>query len=73
VTEITKSEFEEWQNHFITKAFLSAVYERIEECKDVLAGSAGIDAVQDNLIRGMIHAFREVMLFRVEDQSEETE
>lgn len=71
MADIAKTEFEEWQNHFITKAYYSAVRERIEECKEVLASSAGIDAAQDNLIRGMIHAFREVVQFSVGDPEEE--
>lgn len=71
MAEIAKTEFEEWQNHFITKAYYSAVLERIEELKEVLATSAGVDAAQDNLVRGMIRAFREVVQFSVE-QDEET-
>ena len=73
MSEITKSEFEEWQNHFITKAYYSAVYQRIEELKEVLSTSAGLDPNQDNLIRGMIRAFREVILFSVENPEEESE
>ncbi len=71
MAEIAKTEFEEWQHHFITKAYYSAVLERIEELKEVLAASAGVDAAQDNLVRGMIRAFREVVQFSV-DQEEET-
>ncbi len=73
MTEITKSEFQEWKDHFITKAYFTAVIERIEEAKEVLASSAGVDNTQDNFIRGMIHAFREVAQFRVEDPEEENE
>ncbi len=73
MSEIRKAEFEEWQEHFITKAYFSAVLERIEEAKEVLAGSAGVDSTNDNFIRGMIHAFREVVQFRVGDPEEENE
>lgn len=69
--EITKSEFEEWQNHFITKAFMLVIQERIEGAKDVLAGSAGINQQEDNFYRGFIHAHREVLDFRVDNSDEE--
>jgi hypothetical protein len=68
---ISPSEFEEWQNHFITKEFYEAVINRIDDAKDILSESAGMDSDQDNFYRGFIHAYREVLSFRVDSPTEE--
>jgi hypothetical protein len=68
---ITPSEFEEWQNHFITKEFMSAILTRIEDAKEILSYSAGKDQLEDSFMRGFIHAFREALEFKVENQEEE--
>ncbi len=65
---ITPSEFEEWNNHHVTKAYKEACVDRIEEAKDQLAGSAGMNSDDDNFLRGLIFAYREVLSFRVEDE-----
>ncbi len=66
MSQITKSDFADWQLNKVTKAFFQAALERVEDCKDVLASSAGIDSVQDNLLRGMVHAYREMREFRID-------
>jgi hypothetical protein len=66
---ISPSEFEEWQNHFITKEFYEAVIARVEEAKDILSSTAGMDPDQDNFYRGFIHAHREVLSFRVDEEN----
>lgn len=68
---VTKSEWNDWQSHKVTKAFKQAVLERIEETKDVLSTSAGIDSNNDRLLVGIIHAYRECLDFRVDFEVEE--
>ena len=67
---ITKSDFDLWKADPVTKAFLQAAHERIDDAKDVLSVQAGINAEQDNYLRGMIQAYREIQDFRVDDIQE---
>lgn len=67
---MTKEEWIDWKNHPVTIAFLEACEERIEEGKDILSTSAGIEPPQDNFMRGFIQAYREMLEFRVEDLDE---
>jgi len=64
---ISVSDFLNWKSDPVTKAFFQAAQERVEECKDVLSTSAGNDTLQDRFLVGMIHAYRELQEFRVED------
>ena len=67
MTVITASDFIEWKSNPVTRAFFEACNERIEDAKDNLSISAGIDSTQDNLIRGIIYAYREMQEFHIED------
>ena len=67
MTVITASDFIEWKSNPVTRAFFEACNERIEDAKDNLSISAGIDASQDNLVRGIIYAYREMQEFRIDD------
>jgi hypothetical protein len=67
MTVISASDFIEWKSNPVTKAFFEACDIRIEDAKDQLAISAGIDATQDNLLRGIIYAYREMQDFRIDD------
>jgi len=67
---ITKSDFDNWKADPVTKAFMFAINERIEESKDVLSVQAGINPNEDNYLRGFIQAYREIQDFRVEDAQE---
>ena len=67
MTVITASDFIEWKSNPVTRAFFEACNERIEDAKDNLSISAGIDSTQDNLIRGIIYAYREMQEFRIDD------
>lgn len=64
------SDFIEWKSHPVTKAFFMAAQERVEDAKDVLSIEAGINPVQDNVLRGLIQAYRELQEFRIEDLEE---
>lgn len=67
---ITKSEWMDWKNDQITRAFFEAARDRVEDAKDVLSVSAGVDPDSDNYYRGFIAAYREMMDFKVEDADE---
>ena len=67
MTVITASDFLDWKSNPVTKAFIEACNERVEDAKNTLAISAGIDSTQDNLLRGFILAYREMQEFRNED------
>ena len=67
MTVITASDFLDWKSNPVTKAFMEACNERIEDAKNELAISAGLNPVQDNLLRGLILAYREINDFRIDD------
>ena len=47
-----------------------AVHDRIEDAKDNLATSSGIDCLQDRFICGMIQAYREIQDFQLEEMQQ---
>jgi len=65
---ISKSEFIDWKSGLVTEAFFEAAEERVYDCMELLAQSAGLDADQDNFYRGFIAAYREMQQFSVEDE-----
>jgi len=68
---ITKSEWLDWKSNPVTRAFYAACKERVEDSKDILATSAGMDSDNDNFMRGFISAYNEMNEFRIEDLSDE--
>lgn len=68
---ISLSDFELWKSDPVTKAFYAAAQDRVEQAKEVLSVQAGEDPKQDNLLRGLIMAYREMQDFRVEDTSDD--
>jgi hypothetical protein len=68
--EITKQDFLDWKQDRITKEFFSAILERIEDGKDILATQAGLDPITDNFYRGFIYAYKEALEFRVDSEEE---
>lgn len=68
----TRADFDNWKSDPVTKAFFLAAQERIEDAKDVLSIQAGIDPSQDNLLRGLIQAYREMQDFRIDNLVEVT-
>lgn len=67
MSTITKSEWQDWKQNNVTRAFLAAVDMRVEDAKDILSVSAGQEPDQDNYFRGFIAAYREMLEFRVDD------
>lgn len=64
---ISKRDFDNWRSDLVTKAFFLACEQRVEDAKEILSTSAGINPIEDNLLRGFIRAYREMQEFRVED------
>lgn len=63
---ISKGDWEAWKANGVTKAFFAAMIERIEDCKNDLGTSAGIESDFDNFRRGFIHAYREALNFDID-------
>jgi len=70
---VTQADFQEWKSNPVTVAFMNAAQFRIDECKDILSYSAGIDFQQDRMLVGMIQAYREMQDFRVDSEEEVAE
>jgi hypothetical protein len=64
---VTQIEFIDWKSNPVTKAFFEAAKIRIEESKEMLSYSAGLDSMQDRFLAGLIQAYRELQDFRIED------
>lgn len=67
---VSANEFNDWRSNQVTKAFFLAITERIEDAKEILATQAGLDLNEDNFLRGFIRAYREVLMFRIDDLQE---
>jgi hypothetical protein len=64
---ISQSDFIDWKINPVTQAFFEAANIRIDESKELLSVSAGLDTNQDRFLVGMIQAYRELQDFRLED------
>ncbi len=62
---ITRSEFDLWKSNPVTKEFLQALQERIDEMAQLLVQSAGISPTDDNFNRGYIRALFDISQFEV--------
>ncbi len=58
---MNRSDFKDWQSYPVTKAFYSAIHQKIEGLKDELSYQAGGDARSDNIKVGAIQALRDIM------------
>jgi len=70
--EITKDEWTDWKTHPVTKAFFEAIQYRIDDAKEDLSRSAGLEPDNDNWYRGFCHAYREALEFDIEFSEEES-
>ena len=68
---ISKQEWSDWKINPVTKAFFQAAGMRVEDTKDILAQSAGMDQLADNFYRGFIAAYMEMREFRIDDLEED--
>ena len=61
MSNLSKSDFIDWKSNFVTVEVFNIVKQRIEEAKEILADSAGLNPDNDNFTRGMIRAFNELL------------
>lgn len=66
----TRSDFDNWRQDSVTKAFYLAIAEQIGQVKETLSYTAGLNANDDNYHRGYIRAMHDVLEFRIEDLQE---
>lgn len=69
----SQSDFINWRQDPVTRAFYLAIAEYIGQVKENLSMSAGLDATQDNFHRGCIRALQDALEFRIEDLQETVE
>ena len=67
---LTRSDFDNWSQDSVTKAFKLAIAEQIQQAKETLAQSAGLIPNEDNFLRGYIRAMFDVLEFRIDDLQE---
>ncbi len=59
--EVTKEEFSQWLEHPVTRSVFRVVADKIEDAKELLSVSAGLQPDSDRFHCGMIQAFRDVL------------
>lgn len=67
---LTRSDFENWRQDPVTKAFYLAFAEQIGQVKEHLSSVAGLNPNDDNYFRGYIKAMQDALEFRIEDLQE---
>ena len=67
---ISKSDFDVWSGDPVTKAYKLAIVEAIQQIKEALAQSAGLDQNEDNFRRGYVCAMMDVLDFKIDDLQE---
>ena len=68
---ISSDDFYKWKADPVTRAFFEAAQQRVEDAKEILAGSAGNDVGYDRQIVGLIQAYREMQSFHIEDANDD--
>lgn len=68
-----QSDYINWRQDPVTKAFYLAIAEYIGQVKENLALTAGLDIAQDNFHRGCIRSLYDVLDFRIDDLQEVSE
>lgn len=64
---ISRKDFDNWRLDPVTIAFMEACQYRIEDSKEMLVSSAGLDPNYDNFLRGFITAYNEIKEFKVDE------
>jgi hypothetical protein len=68
---INKEDFRDWKDNLVTKAVFMAIQDRIEEAKETLASSAGLESSLDNYLRGFIQSNQELLRISFDDMEGE--
>ena len=64
---VTKEEYLDWKRNPVTKALNSALIERINDGAKELAGSAGLNPLEDRFKCGIIHAYHEILTVELDE------
>lgn len=64
---LTATDFYNWKQDPMTKAFFEACEGRVQEAISQLITSAGLDSNSDNYTRGFIAAYEEIAQVRFDD------
>ena len=64
---ITKDDFLDWKKHPVTQALYGGMVNRINEAALELAGSAGIDPLDDRFKCGIVRAYQEVLTLEFDE------
>ncbi len=59
--DITKEEFLSWKSDKVTNIFMQHIAQRVQDAKDILSVSAGLDPSNDRLLVGLIKGFTDVL------------
>ncbi len=70
---VTKEEYLDWKNNPVTQALFSSIAARVNDGAKELAGSAGINPLDDRFKCGMIAAFQEVLVVELDELEGATE
>ena len=68
---ISIKDFNNWKQDAVTEAFFTSIVERIEDAKQTLSFSAGIDTNYDNYLRGFIAGQRDMLEVQLQTDEEQ--
>jgi hypothetical protein len=58
---MTREEFVDWKRHPVTQSLLASIFNRIQEGREELGNTAGLDPHQDRLRVGIIRGHQDVL------------
>lgn len=59
--KVSKDEFQQWKGSPVTEEIFEEIQQRIDDAKEILGQSAGLNPEQDRLLCGMILAYNEIL------------
>lgn len=68
---ISSTEFYNWKSDPVTTMMMIVINQRIDQAKDLLASSAGVDSNQDNYLRGYIASNLDILNIDLESMEEQ--
>lgn len=67
---INSTDFYNWKSDPVTTMMMIVINDRINQAKDLLASSAGVDSNQDNYLRGYIASNYDILNIDLESMEE---
>lgn len=64
---MTYEDFKDWKSNPVTKQISAGLEARIDDLKDTLATSAGVDSLHDRFLAGYIQATRDFLDIKLEE------